>query len=608
MKKIFVKAIAFFAALTLTLTGCNIENSVSDAETADGSAQGGLSAALGESGNAENTAEESTEEKNDTEVSENTDNETKAATEAVKTTESVKITEAEKTTAAETAGTEETANISESAEETSKAQTAASTSSAAQTVTSSAAEAPTDPRTGAQTCAETSEIPQAQPIGTLTASCNIPGTWQENGSYCGTCEFTIANDGGTDIENWTVKINVPDGFKVTASWNGKFELGGKVLTVTNESYNGSVASGGSAGFGFNFSSPVEFKAPDDVTVNGNTVKTESGGGNTGAGGQSADTTVSETAALLPAPAVAGLVKEHGKLSVKGTQLVDKNGDNFQLKGMSTHGLSWFPDFVNENAFKTLRDDWNTNVVRLAMYTAEYGGYCSGGSRSDLKALIDKGVQAATDLGMYVIIDWHILSDGNPQTNKSEALSFFEEMSLKYKNYDNVLYEICNEPNGGVSWDNDIKPYAEEVIAVIRKNAPDSVIIVGTPTWSQDIDKAAANPLKEKNVLYALHFYAATHTDWLRQRLTDCYNKGLPVFVSEFGTCDASGNGANDFSQAKQWLDLLDKYGISYINWNLANKNETSSAFKESASAGGNWSAGDLSEGGAWIRKWFRGEG
>lgn len=599
MKKIFVKAFAFFAAVTLTLTGCNIAIPVSDTGGDVSAASGGLSDAVEETADVENTAEESIEEENDTETSENTDGETKATTEAAKTTESETTTEEP----AETAQT-----VSEPAAETTKAQNVNTTASASpQAVTSAPTEISATVRTTAQTAAEPVDISQEPIKDILTASCNIPATWQENGSYCGTCEFTIANGGGNGIENWTVKIKVPSGFKVTASWNGKFDLSGTTLTVTNETYNGSIPSGGSANFGFNFSSPAEFKTPYDVAVNGKTVKTESSGENTGGGSQPTDTSAGETAAPLPAPAVAGLVKEHGKLSVKGTQLVDKNGNNFQLKGMSTHGLSWFPGFVNENAFKTLRDDWNTNVVRLAMYTAEYGGYCSGGSQSDLKALIDKGVRTASDLGMYIIIDWHILSDGNPQTNKSEALKFFEEMSSKYKNYDNVLYEICNEPNGGVSWDNDIKPYAEEVIAVIRKNAPDSVIIVGTPTWSQDIDKAAANPLKEENVLYALHFYAATHTDWLRQRLTDCYNKGLPVFVSEFGTCDASGNGANDFAQTKQWLDLLDKYGISYLNWNMANKNETSSAFKESASANGNWSAGDLSECGAWIRKWFRGE-
>lgn len=445
-------------------------------------------------------------------------------------------------------------------------------------------------------------------IGAFTAKCEIPSTWSDGGKYCGTCNFTVSNGTNSATDGWTVSITVPKGFEVTDSWNGIFTLNGTTLTVTNESYNGTIEKGKNANFGFNFAALEEIKTFISIATNGGAPTIGLHQGENEAATAANTAAAAETiAAPLPAPAKVGLVKEHGKLSVKGSQLVDKNGDNFQLKGMSTHGLSWFPDFVNENAFKTLRDDWNTNVVRLAMYTAEYGGYCSGGSQTDLKNLIDKGVKAASDLGMYVIIDWHILSDGNPQTNKSEALKFFEEMSSKYKNYDNVLYEICNEPNGGTSWDNDIKPYAEEVIKVIRKNAPDSVIIVGTPTWSQDIDKAAANPLTESNVLYALHFYAATHTDWLRQRLTDCYNKGLPVMVTEFGTCDASGNGAYDFGQSKQWLNLLDKYGISYMNWNLANKNESSSAFKENASAKGDWKESELSEGGTWIRKWFRGE-
>ena len=449
----------------------------------------------------------------------------------------------------------------------------------------------------------------------FTTSWNPSNTWEENGNFCGSCELTVTNSGDSAVSGWTAKITVPNGFKITNSWNGNFSVSGTTLTVTNVDYNKDIAKGEKISFGFNYSSPTSFTPPSNVAINGtvssggsgvgngNIEDNGSGNGNSGSSGNNGGGTVTP----LPAPAVIGLVKDHGKLSVKGTQLVDKNGNNFQLKGMSTHGLAWFPGFVNENAFKTLRDDWNTNVIRLAMYTEEYGGYCSGGNKQELKALVDKGVQAATKLGMYVIIDWHILNDSNPQTNKAEAKAFFEEMSKKYKNYDNVLYEICNEPNGGASWDGDIKPYAEEIIPIIRNNSPDSVIIVGTPTWSQDIDKAAANPLKEKNVLYALHFYAATHTDWLRQRLTDCYNKGLPVFVSEFGTCDASGNGSNDFNQSKQWLSLLDKYGISYCNWNLANKNESSSVFKESASTDGNWSSGDYSEAGAWIRKWFRGE-
>ena len=431
-------------------------------------------------------------------------------------------------------------------------------------------------------------------------------TWESGGKYCGTIELKITNKTGSALSGWTVSFTVPGGFEIVNGWNGKYSVSGTTVTVKNESYNGDLANGASVQTGFQYSCSSKFTPPSNITINGNPAGSGSGGGNNGGGNGNPPSVAEKPAEPLPAPAVIGLVKEHGRLSVKGTQLVDKNGNNFQLKGMSTHGIAWFPDFINEGAFKTLRDDWNTNVVRLAMYTAEYGGYCSGGDKAYLKGLIDKGVQTATKLGMYVIIDWHILSDGNPQTNKGEAKIFFDEMSSKYKNYDNVLYEICNEPNSGTSWST-IKSYAEEMIPVIRKNSPDSVVIVGTPTWSQDIDQAESNRLKEKNVMYALHFYAATHKDWLRQRVSDCYKKGLPLFVTEFGCCDASGSGGNDFNETKQWLKLLDSCGISYCNWNLANKNESSSAFKESASTNGNWKESDMSESGKWIRKWFRGE-
>ncbi|MEE3357895.1 MAG: cellulase family glycosylhydrolase, partial [Lachnospiraceae bacterium] len=56
---------------------------------------------------------------------------------------------------------------------------------------------------------------------------------------------------------------------------------------------------------------------------------------------------------------------HGKLSVSGVDLVDQSGNRFQLKGVSTHGLQWYPQYVNQSAFQYLRDSWGANVVRLA---------------------------------------------------------------------------------------------------------------------------------------------------------------------------------------------------------------------------------------------------
>lgn len=292
-------------------------------------------------------------------------------------------------------------------------------------------------------------------------------------------------------------------------------------------------------------------------------------------------------------------KSAGALAVKKGKLVDKRGEAIQLRGVSTHGLAWYPAYVNDACFRQLRTKWDANVVRLAMYTEEYGGYCSGGSKKDLIALVKKGVRLATKNDLYVIVDWHILSDGNPNTHVSQAKSFFAKVSAEFKDNDNVLYEICNEPNGGTTW-SDIRAYAKKVIPTIRKNDPDAVVLVGTPTWSQEIDEAAAKPLSFKNVMYTLHFYAATHKDDLRSRMTTAAKGGLPVFVSEFGICDASGNGSIDKSSANTWLKSMNKLGISWCMWSLCNKAESASIIKSSCNKTSGFASKDLATSGTWL--------
>ena len=350
------------------------------------------------------------------------------------------------------------------------------------------------------------------------------------------------------------------------------------------------------------SASPEASAAITETISESTASSEQTSSSEASGAQPAET----EPAVSEAPSVDDSTPygQHGALHVENGNLTDADGNIVQLYGMSTHGIAWFPQYINYDSFRTLRDDWNTNCIRLAMYTAEYGGYCAGGDKEQLKQLVRDGVSYATELGMYVIVDWHILSDCDPNQNKDEAIAFFREMSEAFADNDNVLYEICNEPNSGTSWDS-IKSYAEEVIPVIREQKPDAVILVGTPTWSQEIDKAAASPLTFDNVMYTLHFYAGTHKDDLRNRLETCAQNNLPVFVSEFGMCDASGNGANDFDSTTKWLDLLNKYQISFCCWNLANKDESSSVFKAASTALSDWTDEDFNESGRWIRDYFR---
>ena len=295
----------------------------------------------------------------------------------------------------------------------------------------------------------------------------------------------------------------------------------------------------------------------------------------------------------------------GALQVKGTRLCDKDGNEIQLRGLSTHGLAWFPEYVNKEAFADFKS-WGANVIRLAMYTGEGGGYCQDGNKDELKTLIDDGVNYATDNDMYVIIDWHILSDSNPNDNKDEALKFFKEMSKKYADFDNVLYEICNEPNGGTTW-SDIKSYAEEVIPVIRDNDEDAIILVGTPQWCQKPDDAAADPIEGyDNIMYTVHFYADTHKSELRKTMRGAIKDGLPVFVSEYGICDASGNGNINEEEADKWVETMNDLGVSYVCWNISNKNESSAIIDSSCSKKSGFSDDDLSDEGKWLKKMLSG--
>lgn len=469
--------------------------------------------------------------------------------------------------------------------------------------------------TKAPSTADTKNNSQSKPAASssnFTVQWKKSSSWEEGGKKCGGYEIVITNNGDT-VNSWTAKVTVPGNTKLMSQWNGIFSISGNTMTVKNESYNGTIEKGKNVSFGFNYSADAYINE-GKVTVNGSTAGTSAGNNssnnnNSNNNNNNNTSTTKKPAATVPQapsdPKGTTPVSQHGQLSVKNGQLVDKSGKGYQLRGMSTHGLTWFPEFVNESAFKTLRDDWNTNVVRLAMYVDEWGnGQCYMGNKSGSLELLEKGVDICIKLDMYVIIDWHVLNPGDPSKYTNEAKSFFETVSKRYAKYPNVIYEICNEPNGGASWSGNIKPYAEKIIPVIRKNAPNSVIIVGTPTWSQEIDKPLSDPLNYKNVMYAFHFYAATHAG-LRSNVENCVSQGLPVFVSEFGTCDASGGGANDFNETQKWLSYFDKQGISYCNWSICNKDETCSVLRPGTSSNGNWSESDLTENGKWIHNWLK---
>jgi len=285
---------------------------------------------------------------------------------------------------------------------------------------------------------------------------------------------------------------------------------------------------------------------------------------------------------------------HGALKVSGARLTGRTGEKAVLRGMSSHGMQWYPRFASVESIRRTKEA-GANVFRIAMYTGE-GGYLSNPS---VKRDVINAADAALSLDMYAIIDWHILSDNDPLANVESAEAFFEEISLLYANNPGIIYEICNEPNGAeVTWAKSVKPYAERIIPVIRKNSPEAVILVGNPTWSQDVDICAADPLGFENIMYTLHFYAGTHGAELRGKCEKALDAGAAVFVSEWGTSAADGSGGTFLKQSDEWMDFLDRHDLSWCNWSLCDKNESSAALLPGAPE--NWTREHLSGSGRYV--------
>ncbi len=296
--------------------------------------------------------------------------------------------------------------------------------------------------------------------------------------------------------------------------------------------------------------------------------------------QAAEVTAADTAVTEKTADDKARPSTSGFLHLEGTQLTGEDGKPAVLRGVSTHGLTYYPDFVDQDLFAHISKDWDVNLVRLAMYSYDY---CSGNRKANLK-LMERGIRFSIDADMYVLVDWHILEHGDPNQDLADAITFFDQISEEYADVPNIIYEICNEPNGDATWA-DVRRYASCVIPVIKSHNKDAVIVVGTPDYDKDLVSAVDCPIEGwSNILYTLHFYAATHGDALRDELENALDSGLPVFITECGFCEHTGDGRIDYEQSEQWMSLLNKHGISYAVWSLSDKDEGSAMFVPRTSA------------------------
>lgn len=292
-----------------------------------------------------------------------------------------------------------------------------------------------------------------------------------------------------------------------------------------------------------------------------------------------------------------IVEHFGQLKIDGGNIVDQNGSVVVLRGMSLFWSQWGGQYYNKETIKWLRDDWKCTVIRAAM-GVEGGAYLDNPEAEFQK--VKSAIDACIELGIYVIVDWH---DHRAENHLSEAKQFFDRISLEYGNYPNIIYEIYNEPLN-VSWNNILKPYSEEIIKTIRANDPNNIIVAGTPNWSQDVEDVISNELEGDNIAYSFHFYSSTHKQELREKAIKAINAGIPLFVTEWGMSEANGNGIIDNVSLNEWADFLDANNLSWCNWSIVNKNETSAALLPTTSAISGWTESELSESGKNIRDYL----
>ncbi|WP_431900278.1 cellulase family glycosylhydrolase [Nonomuraea sp. bgisy101] len=297
------------------------------------------------------------------------------------------------------------------------------------------------------------------------------------------------------------------------------------------------------------------------------------------------------------------VEANGRLAVCGVRLCNERGEQIQLRGMSSHGLQWYSQCLNAASLDALATDWKADVLRISMYIQE------GGYETNPRLFTDRVhnlIEMATARGMYAIVDWHMLTPGDPTVNLSRAKTFFTEIAQRHNGKNNLLYEIANEPNG-VSWST-IRNYAHQLIPVIRQHDPRTPILVGTRAWSSlgvsdgaNESEVVNNPVNATNIMYTFHFYAASHGSEYLNALSRAADR-IPMFVTEFGTQTASGDGSNNFTRSQQYIDLMAQKKISWVNWNYSDDERSGAVFTAGTCPNGPFAGTSrLKPAGVWVR-------
>lgn len=279
------------------------------------------------------------------------------------------------------------------------------------------------------------------------------------------------------------------------------------------------------------------------------------------------------------PLRVGPVSAYGALGTNGSKIVSQaTGEQVMLRGMS---LFWSDatgsPYYNSEVIGWAAEKLGIDVFRFAMAIDCYnsdGGGCQAGTANavansykvnpaGLEAKLDNMVKAAIANDIYIIVDWH---SHRAEHEQNLAEDFFGRMAQKYANVPNIIWEVYNEPVGTGA--GTIASYANSVIKKIRDNGSKNLALVGTPNWSQ-MGGGSCGTVSQKDVAYVFHFYASSHSlGSFKGNIESCMSGGNAVFISEWGTTEASGKGNINEPASNEWMQYMDQKSIPNCNWSL----------------------------------------
>ncbi len=273
------------------------------------------------------------------------------------------------------------------------------------------------------------------------------------------------------------------------------------------------------------------------------------------------------------------------ISVKGNKFIMADGKMIVFRGLDASDLDKLAKsgHLNKEYFEAIKS-WGANIVRFPVHPAAWR---SRGKENYMK-LLDEGVQWATELGLYVNIDWHSIGNLRSEmyqnamyeTTKKETLEFWQTMSAHFKGNATVaFFELFNEPTvmngqlGVCSW-KDWKEINEEMIIVIRANGSKAIPLVAGFNWAYDLTPVATEPINAEGIAYVSHPYPMKRQKPWEPKWTEDWGfaaKKYPLMLTEIGFCGPDDKGAHiPVISDESYGDAITKYceenDISYTVW------------------------------------------